>query len=59
MMSKLLYSLRSFSLAFLLLGWVQTSAQIFATITAVPVPAAIWLMGSGLIALFGFARSKK
>lgn len=28
MMSKLLYSLRSFSLAFLLLGWVQTSAQI-------------------------------
>jgi len=37
----------------------QTSAQIFATITAVPVPAAIWLMGSGLLALFGFARTKK
>ena len=36
----------------------QTSAEIFATITAVPVPAAIWLMGSGLIALVGFARSK-
>lgn len=37
----------------------QTSAEIFATITAVPVPAAIWLMGSGLLALVGFARSKK
>lgn len=37
----------------------QTSAEIFATITAVPVPAAIWLMGSGLLALAGFARSKK
>lgn len=36
-----------------------TSAQIYATITAVPVPAAIWLMGSGLLALFGFARTKK
>ena len=39
----------------------QTTAQIYATITAtaIPVPAAIWLMGSGLLALFGFARSKK
>jgi hypothetical protein len=39
----------------------QTSAQIYATITqvVVPVPAAIWLMGSGLLALFGFARVKK
>ena len=26
---------------------------------AVPVPAAIWLFGSGLIGLFGFARRKK
>lgn len=37
----------------------ETSAQIYATITAVPVPAAVWLMGSGLLALFGFARTKK
>lgn len=28
-------------------------------LTAVPVPAAIWLFGSGFIALFGFVRSKK
>jgi len=28
-------------------------------LTAVPVPAAFWLFGSGLIALFGFANSKK
>ena len=26
--------------------------------SAVPVPAAIWLMGSGLISLFGFSRRK-
>lgn len=29
------------------------------TITAVPVPAAIWLFGSGLIGLVGVARRKK
>ncbi|MDX2487444.1 MAG: VPLPA-CTERM sorting domain-containing protein [Gammaproteobacteria bacterium] len=29
------------------------------TITAVPVPAAIWLFGSGLIGLIGIARRKK
>lgn len=28
-------------------------------LNAVPVPAAFWLFGSGLIALFGFANSKK
>jgi len=28
-------------------------------ITAVPVPAAVWLFGSGLIGLVGFARRKK
>lgn len=28
-------------------------------LTAVPVPAAFWLFGSGLIALFGFANSRK
>ena len=37
----------------------QTSAEIYATITAIPVPAAVWLMASGLLALFGFARTKK
>lgn len=29
------------------------------TITAVPVPAAVWLFGSGLIGLIGAARRKK
>jgi len=29
------------------------------TISAVPVPAAVWLFGSGLLTLFGFARTRK
>ncbi len=29
-----------------------------ASITAVPVPAAVWLFGSGLLAMFGWARRK-
>ena len=29
------------------------------SVTAVPVPAAVWLFGSGLIGLAGFARRKK
>lgn len=29
------------------------------TYSAVPVPAALWLFGSGVLALFGFAKSKK
>jgi len=40
----------------------QTTAEIFATISAVsavPVPAAFWLFGSGLIGLVGLARRKK
>jgi len=28
-------------------------------VSAVPVPAAFWLFGSGLIGLVGFARRKK
>jgi len=40
----------------------QTTAQIYASITnltPVPVPAALWLFGSGLIGLAGLARRKK
>ena len=37
----------------------QTSAQIYGTLTAIPVPAALWLLSTGLLALFGFARTKK
>lgn len=36
----------------------QTTAEIYATITEVPLPAAVWLFGTGLIALFGFSRRK-
>lgn len=39
----------------------QTSAEIYATIsqlTPVPVPAAIWLFGSGLLVLFGLSKRK-
>ncbi len=31
----------------------------YTDITAVPVPAAIWLMASGFMAMFGFARKQK
>ena len=40
----------------------QTTAEIFATITTttvVPVPAAVWLFGSGLLGLVGFAKRRK
>jgi hypothetical protein len=36
----------------------QTTAEIYATITEVPLPAAVWLFGTGLIALAGLARRK-
>lgn len=32
---------------------------VFANATVVPVPAAVWLFGSGLIGLVGFARRKR
>ena len=47
------------SVAYLAEG-AQTTAQIYATITAVvPVPATFWLLGSGLLAMAGLARSRK
>lgn len=33
--------------------------QIYGELTPVPVPAAIWLFGSGLIGLLGFRKTKK
>jgi len=42
--------------------WVQytdTDTVVFATVTAVPVPAAAWLFASGLLGLVGFARRKR
>ncbi len=36
-------------------GCISGQYQTFAP-SAVPVPAAVWLMGSGLLGLFGFAR---
>ncbi len=36
-----------------------TGLIMFAEVAAVPVPAAVWLFGSGLISLIGVARRKK
>jgi hypothetical protein len=36
-----------------------TSTSFSGSITAVPVPAAVWLFGSGLLGLVGIARRKK
>jgi len=33
--------------------------QVFGSPSAVPVPAAVWLMGSGLLGLMGFSRKNK
>ena len=38
--------------------WVGFSHAVNGTLTAVPVPAAVWLFGSGLIGLVGLARRK-
>jgi hypothetical protein len=35
-------------------GWLDD-----VSVSAVPVPGAIWLLGSGLIGLFGLSRKKK
>ena len=35
------------------------SVDLMGTVSAVPVPAAVWLFGSGLIGLIGFSRRRK
>lgn len=40
-------------------GFTGENSLVFATATVVPVPAAVWLFGSGLIGLAGFARRKR
>lgn len=43
-------------------AWVEkklSEVKVGITTTVVPVPAAVWLFGSGLIALIGFARRQK
>ncbi|MDH5767097.1 MAG: VPLPA-CTERM sorting domain-containing protein [Gammaproteobacteria bacterium] len=40
-------------------GGVQFEYHFEGTVSAVPVPAAAWLFGSGLIGLIGFARRKR
>jgi len=39
-------------------GSLTSNFDIDVTTAPVPVPAAIWLMGSGLVGLFGFSRKK-
>lgn len=41
-----------------LLAWYQLTVTVTEHPSAVPLPAAIWLMGSGLIGLFGLSRRK-
>jgi len=38
---------------------IEMTQNVATTVSAVPVPAAVWLFGSGLIGLAGFARRKK
>ena len=40
-------------------AWGLQSGDIGTAVSAVPVPAAVWLFGSGLIGLVGFARRTK
>jgi len=43
-------------------GNINTSLGLYSLVitpTAVPIPAAVWLFGSGLVALMGIARGKK
>lgn len=56
------YSTGSFSLSFLTSPQhtdPQALSNITVNVNAVPLPAAVWLFGSGLIGLVGFARCKK
>ena len=53
----------TFSSDFTNLVYVEVGSTIFSmdnlSVSAVPIPAAVWLFGSGLIGLIGFARHKK
>ncbi len=40
-------------------GGIYWKIHLEGTVSAVPVPAAIWLFGSGLLGLAGFARARK
>ncbi len=41
------------------LGLASENINALEAVSAVPVPAAVWLFGSGLLALFGLGRQKK
>jgi len=36
-----------------------TVGDTFSSTTVVPIPAAVWLFGTGLLGLFGMARKKR
>jgi len=40
-------------------AWALSDGDIGMAVSAVPIPAAIWLFGSGLVGLIGLARRKK
>lgn len=40
-------------------GWQSTNFVMLSNVAAVPVPAAAWLLGSGLLCLAGVARKRQ
>ena len=40
-------------------GYMGGEIDAFADVSAVPIPGAIWLLGSGLVGLMGLRRSRK
>ncbi len=40
-------------------SWAMDSLRVSATTQAVPVPAAVWLLGSGMLGMIGLARRKQ
>jgi hypothetical protein len=41
------------------LGVTEYNLHLAGTVSAIPVPAAVWLFGSGLLGMIGIARRKK
>ena len=40
-------------------GWSHTNSNVELIVSTIPIPASVWLFGSGLLGLVGMARRKK